>query len=105
MNEAAKLFVPKGWHTVTPKIFVNDPEGLADFLKHVFNATGEYRTDRPTQITIGDSIIMLSGTEIRSSTSSFLYVYVRDVDATYQRALEAEARSMEKPFDTPYGDR
>jgi uncharacterized glyoxalase superfamily protein PhnB len=105
MNEAAKRIVPDGWHTVTTRIFVNDPKGLADFLKHVFNATGEYRTDRPTQITIGDSIIMLSDTEIRSATSAFLYVYVNDVDETYQRALEAEALSLEEPFDTPYGDR
>jgi uncharacterized glyoxalase superfamily protein PhnB len=105
MNEELKHHVPEGWHSVTPRIFVNDPEGLADFLRYVFNATGEYRTDRPTQMTIGDSIIMISDTEIRKPTSAFLYVYVRDIDATYQRALEAEARSMEEPLDTPYGDR
>ena len=105
MNEAVKRFVPEGWHTVTPKIFVNDPKELADFLRQVFKATGEYRTDRPTQIKLGDSIIMLSDTQTRRATTAFLYVYVSDVDATYERAIEGEARSIEKPFDTPYGDR
>jgi len=36
--------------------------------------------------------------------NSFLYVYVSDVDGTYQRALDAGALSLEEPFDTPYGD-
>jgi uncharacterized glyoxalase superfamily protein PhnB len=36
---------------------------------------------------------------------SFLYLYVEDVDATYQRALHAGAISLEAPTETPYGDR
>jgi uncharacterized glyoxalase superfamily protein PhnB len=36
---------------------------------------------------------------------AFLYVYVDDIDATYKRALEAGAVSLEEPWDTPYGDR
>jgi uncharacterized glyoxalase superfamily protein PhnB len=98
-------FLPEGWHTVTPKIVVNDAEGLIEFLKHVFKATGDYRTDRPSQLTIGDSLIMIGDAGVRDVTSAFLYVYVSDVDETYRRALEAEARSLEEPFDTPYGDR
>jgi uncharacterized glyoxalase superfamily protein PhnB len=35
----------------------------------------------------------------------FLYAYVSDADATYQRAIEAGARSLETPVDMPYGDR
>ena len=37
--------------------------------------------------------------------TAFLYVYVNDTDATYQRALDAGARSLEKPADMHYGDR
>ncbi|HEY3123564.1 MAG TPA: VOC family protein [Thermoanaerobaculia bacterium] len=37
--------------------------------------------------------------------TAFLYVYVNDTDATYQRALDSGARSLEKPSDMPYGDR
>jgi len=105
MNETVKRFMPEGWHTVTPKIVVNDAAGLTEFLKHVFKATGEYRTDRPSLITIGDSMLMIGDAGIRDATSAFLYVYVSDVDATYRRALEAAARSIEEPFNTPYGDR
>jgi hypothetical protein len=32
-------------------------------------------------------------------------LYVDDIDATYQRALEAGAVSLEEPEDMPYGDR
>lgn len=98
-------FVPEGWHTVTPKIVVNDAEGLTEFLKHVFKATGDYRTDRPSQLTIGDSVIMIGDAGVRDLAPAFLYVYVSDVDDTYGRALEAEAHSLEEPFNTPYGDR
>jgi PhnB protein len=105
MEETVKHFMPEGWHTVTPKIVVNDAAGLTEFLKHVFNATGDYRTDRPSLITIGDSMLMIGDAGIRDAMSTFLYVYVSDVDSTYQRALEAKARSIEVPFDTPYGDR
>ena len=98
-------FLPEGWHTVTPKIVVTDAKGLTEFLKHVFKATGDYRTDRPSVLTIGDSMIMVSDAGIRDVTNSFLYVYVSDVDGTYQRALDAKAQSLEGPFDTPYGDR
>jgi uncharacterized glyoxalase superfamily protein PhnB len=36
---------------------------------------------------------------------AFLYLYVDDIDATYRRALDAGAMSLEEPQDTPYGDR
>ncbi|OLC44809.1 MAG: hypothetical protein AUH43_17810 [Acidobacteria bacterium 13_1_40CM_65_14] len=36
---------------------------------------------------------------------SFFYLYVDDIDATYQRALQAGAVSLEMPQDLPYGDR
>jgi hypothetical protein len=36
---------------------------------------------------------------------AFLCVYVNDSDATFRRAIEAGARSIEEPFNTPYGDR
>ena len=100
-----KRVVPAGWHTVTPRIVVKDAEGLVKFLRRVFKATGNQTTDRPSVITIGNSIIMIGEAGIRDVTPAFLYVYVKDVDATYQRALEANAQSTEEPTDTPYGDR
>ena len=107
MNKTSKSsrFKPPGWPTVIPKIVVKDAEGLVEFIRQVFEATGDYLLDRPSILTIGDSIVMVGEAGIRSETAVFLYVYVADVDATYRRALEADATSIEKPFDTPYGDR
>ena len=98
-------FTPQGWHTFTTKLVVDDARQAVEFLRQVFGATGDYRSDRPSVICIGDSMIMIGEVGIRSAVTSFLYVYVEDADATYQRALNAGARSLEKPMDTPYGDR
>jgi PhnB protein len=96
---------PPGWHTVTPRIVTSQARELVQFLKDVFDATGDYRPDVPAILLIGDSRIMISDRGARSSSSAFLYVYVPDTDATYQRALRAGARSLEEPADLPYGDR
>jgi uncharacterized glyoxalase superfamily protein PhnB len=99
-------FTPHGWHTVTPRIFTGDVAGLVGFLKVVFNASGEYREGMPAEIQIGDSIVMVSdGSGRRETMPAFLYVYVEDADETYRLAVVAGARSVEKPMDTPYGDR
>ena len=96
---------PEGWHTVTPRIVARDAKELVNFVKQVFAASGDYQTDRPAVITIGDSIIMISDAGVRPPSPAFLYVYVDELEATYQRALSAGARSLESPVDTPYGDR
>src|SRR5882672_3069404 len=98
-------FVPEGWHTVTPRIVAHDAKQLVEFLKHVFGATGEYRQALPSEIRIGDSVIMISDAGTRSPMNAFLYVYVSDTDATYERALDAGARVLEEPSIMPYGDR
>ena len=98
-------FTPEGWHRVIPRIVVRDAQGLAQFVKTVFSATGEYRPDIPTILTIGDSIIMISDAGVRAPNPAFLYVYVPDADSTYRLALETGAKSVEEPTDTPYGDR
>ena len=96
---------PQGWHTVTPRIVVHDAEKLVEFLRQVFRATGDYRPDLPSVITIGDSMVMVSNAGIRNQMPAFLYVYVDDTDATYRRALQADASSLEEPSEMPYGDR
>ncbi len=98
-------YVPEGWHTVTPRIVVDEPENLVRFIKHVFGATGDYQSGRPAELRIGESILMISGTSARDVKPAFLYVYVEDTDATYMRALDAGATSIEDPREMPYGDR
>jgi PhnB protein len=99
-------FKPYGWHTVTPRIFTDDVVGLVGFLRAVFNASGEYRFGMPAEIKIGDSIVMISdGGGRRRTMPAFLYVYVEDADEIFRLAVDAGAGSLEKPIDTPYGDR
>jgi PhnB protein len=97
--------VPAGWHTVTPRITVDGAADLVEFLKHTFGATGDFRSDRPSEMRIGDSLIMVTNVGLRESMPAFLYVYVDDADATYRRALDAGAAALEEPQDMPYGDR
>lgn len=94
-----------GYRSVTPRIVVSDVTAQVAFLRMVFNATGSVESGRPAEIAVGDSLIMVSPTTEREPFPAFLYVYVPDADAAYERALAAGAISLEPPLDTPYGDR
>jgi PhnB protein len=99
-------FKPEGWRTVTPRIVTEDVAGLVGFLKAVFGGEGALRTGVPTEIKIGDSIVMISdGGGERETMPAFLYVYLENTDETYRRAMAAGAISIETPADMPYGDR
>jgi len=97
--------VPPGWPTVIPRLSVDSPEDAVRFIKQVFDADGSYTADRPTELRIGDSLIMVGGTAERAPAKAFLYVYVSDTDETYRKALELGAKSIEAPAEMPYGDR
>lgn len=90
---------------MTPRIILQDVEGLVSFIKRVFGASGDYVQGRPSEMKLGDSMIMVSGEGERMAANAVLYVYVEDVDAVYRRALAAGAESREQPMDLPYGDR
>ena len=97
--------VPEGWHTVTPRLLVADAAKLVNFLKHAFEATGDFRADGPSEIRIGDSIVMVGEAGVREAMPTFLYLYLGDADGAYRRALEAGATTLEEPADMHYGDR
>ena len=96
---------PTGYHNLTIRLFVEDLALEVAFLHAAFGATGGLPDGRPAELTIGDSLLLVSGTEARPATRSFLYLYVPDVDAVYARALAAGATPLEAPRDVPYGDR
>ncbi len=96
---------PAGWHTVTPRIVTRDVEGLVEFLRQVFEASGELHPARPAEMRIGDSIVMVSDAPERDPIPAFLYVYVDDADATFKRAVASGAVPLEEPGDMPYADR
>jgi PhnB protein len=99
-------FKPDGRRTVIPRVITDDVAGLVGFLKIVFGAIGELQSGAPTEMRIGDSVVMISdGGGAREAMPAFLYVYVENADETYQRAIAAGAQSIERPADMPYGDR
>jgi PhnB protein len=102
---ASETHTPAGWPTVIPRIFVDDPEGLVGFIRHVFDAVGGFHSERPSELRIGDSMLMVGSTVGRTAMPAFLYVYVKDADGAFQRALDRGATSLEEPQEMPYGDR
>lgn len=99
-------FKPDGWPCVIPRLVTSDVAGLSEFLRNVFGAEGEVRPGAPTEMRIGDSMLLISdGGGAREAMPGFFYVYVPDADETYQRAIAAGAEAVETPADTPYGDR
>jgi PhnB protein len=80
---------------------VSDAAAAVEFLRTVFHATGDAMSDRPSEMRIGDSVVMVSEAGERETFPAFLYVYVDDADTTCERALAGRAVGLEKPWDTP----
>lgn len=107
-----KSFAPPGYSSVSPYLTVPDVPAFINFLVTVFDGEVKERITRPdgsaghAEVRIGDSLIMLGGaTATCVIHPATLYVYVADVDATYQKALAAGAASDVPPADMFYGDR
>ena len=79
-----------GFHSVTPRIVVEDVEAQVNFLRAVFGATGSVEPDRPAEIRIGNSLVMVSGAVERDRFQGFLYVYVDDADSLLARIAHLE---------------
>lgn len=104
-SSSDRCVAPEGWHSVTPRIVVQGAKQFVEFLMQVFSATGEFQETRPSELWIGDSVVMVSEAGVRSAMPAFLYVYVSNIEAVYERALKAGVRTIEPPLDTRYGDR
>ena len=96
---------PDGYHTLTTRVVVADVVAQVAFLRATFDAEGDVVAGRPVELRIGDSLMMIAEAGERELFPGFLYVYVADADATYERAVHAGASTIEAPLDTPYGDR
>jgi len=104
--------IPEGAHTVTPYLVVEGIPKLLDFLKQAFGAQERFRMARPdggvmhADVKIGDSTIMMGEAmgEWKPKPCS-LYLYVEDVDAVYQRAIDAGGTKVREPSNQFYGDR
>jgi len=104
--------IPEGYHTITPYLVVQGAGALLDFVKKAFDAKEVERMASPdgtimhAEVTIGDSRLMISDARGESKPKTgMLYLYVKDADATYRRAIQAGASSVMEPADQFYGDR
>lgn len=103
--------IPKGYHTLTPYLLVDGAAEMIEFLKTVFNANVLVLSPQGdiighAALQIGDSMIELADAcEELGRTSAGIHIYLPDVDASYQKALEAGATSLREPADMFYGER
>jgi len=103
-RQAAAAHKPTGYTTVAPYLIVAGASATIDFLKQVFDATELRRFPDPSgkvmhaELRIEDTVVMLGDAgEGWPSAPAHVHVYVSDVDATYQRALDAGATSVQQP--------
>jgi PhnB protein len=112
--------IPKGYHTVTPYLVLDDASRAIDFYKKAFGAQEIMRMDGPpgkiahAEIKIGDSPIMISdempGASDRSPKSLGgsgvgIFLYVDNVDSVFNQAVSAGAKAEMPPQDMFWGDR
>ncbi|SRR6266702_607776 len=104
--------VPDGYHTLTPYLTVPDAERILRFLQDVFGARLMERFNRPDgtlkhgEMEIGNSRIMLAqSNEQFAPRPQTLYVYLPDVDAAFNRAIDAGGKSLMEVATHFYGDR
>ena len=107
--------IPSGYHTVTPYLVAQDAETVIDFVKKTFGGEETFRAVGSAggyhcEVRVDDSMLMIGGggpglSWKGDSVLGAFHVYVRDCDATYQRALQAGGKSLAEPSDQDYGER
>lgn len=97
-------YKPESYSSVSPYLIVDGASGTIDFLRNAFDAVELRRfADASGQIVhaevrIEDTVVMIAdGVEAWPPVPAHVHVYVSDVDATYRRALEAGATSVQEP--------
>ncbi|MFB5660936.1 VOC family protein [Alteribacillus sp. HJP-4] len=95
---------PEGYTSVSPYLIVEQAQQVIDFLKEVFEAEELRRYETPegavmhVEVKIDDTVVMMGEAPDSSvSASPHLHVYVRNVNETYQRAIEYGAASVQEP--------
>jgi len=114
--------IPAGYHTVTAYLTVRDAARAIDFYKGAFGAVQTVRmpgadgkTIMHAELKIGDSIVMLSdeipgmstckAPATLGGTTVGLFLYVRDVDSAFKRAVDAGCKVVKPLEDMFWGDR
>ena len=104
-------FKPAGYTSLAPYLLVDGAEATLAFLERVFDAQrlrcipgpdGRYRH---AEVRIDDTVLMLADVPAPDATPAHVHVYVRDVDATYARAIAAGATAVRPPAQQGDGDK
>jgi PhnB protein len=103
---------PAGQPTLTGYVHPHRANPLIAFLQRAFGAEELENHASPdgivqhAKVRIGDALIEIGEAhgQIQPMPTRF-YMYLPDVDATYQRAIDAGATSIAPPADQPYGER
>jgi PhnB protein len=111
--------IPEGYHSVTPYLIISGAAKAIDFYVKALGATEVMRLDHGgkighAEVKIGDSHIMLAdefpemgarSPQSLGGTPVGICLYVPNVDALFQQAVDAGAK-VERPVqDQFYGDR
>jgi uncharacterized glyoxalase superfamily protein PhnB len=112
--------IPEGMHSLTPNLVFKDAAQAIDWYVRAFGATEVLRIPGPfgkimhAELKIGDSHLFLNdefpGSGVQapgpaSPPTSSVMLYVPDVDAAFQRAVQLGARSAMPVMDAFWGDR
>jgi PhnB protein len=105
-------FKPEGYTSVSPYLIVDGANATIEFLRRVFGAVEIRRFANPAgkimhaEVRIDDTVVMIAdGVDGWPPAPSHVHVYVPDVDATYGRALEAGATSVQEPVKKEDADK
>jgi PhnB protein len=105
-------WLPKGFHTLTPNIIVDDPEQAVAFLKKALGATESYRLTMSDgkvahcELKLGNSILNLGASmEGWPAHGLVAQIYVENADALFQRAVQAGAKVIMPMTDMFFGSR
>ena len=103
------------FRTVTLYLTVADVHEEIEFVTKVFGAEGKIyglgsAGGYHSEYRIGDSMVMIGGGGEGSAwkgtpTPGAMHLYVEDVDAVYERAMQAGATVLMPPTDQEYGER
>ena len=112
--------IPEGYPRLSAYLCIDGAARAIDFYTSVLGATEKMRMDGPdgkighAELTLGDSVLMLadeypdmgflSPARI-GGTAVTLHTYVEDVDAVFEKALAAGAKSLRPVENQFYGDR
>ena len=106
-------YMRPGFTSITPYLIVKGAAEFIDFLKSAFEGTERLRVPAPdgslmhSEVAIGNGMIEAGdASEQIPPAPTDIHLYVKDADATFDRALAAGATSIYRPTDEhPSGDR